>query len=331
MYYQCILWAVLLAGPGVQTYHRPTADEKAILEKYLHAMKTIRQQYNALDCEAVLVESPVRADGTIDQGRQQRRHISFAKDGVSMVLRTKWYDAAGERFENSYRKILGTNATYTFLLSRNAATKQAPYNIIRIGSPGSEKAAFRYYMKCFLDAMHGTYYADAITLLTNPSLEIGALESFRAADGTRCLRINYRHAPLEGSNLYTSGWITVSPDEGWSTKEFYCQGADPTTWLHGRVAYRASSDRSGPLPTSIAVESNAATRTLTVADIKVGKHIGADAFSLSGYGLPESVAVQPTAWPVAVGWLATGVLSLAGWIVLKARYRVNARDAIAAP
>lgn len=282
-------------------YHEPTPHERGILAEYVAAAHRLDRRFLHISGAGLLAG--------LEPGKkrpQMTRRVEFSRRSRSDVLViSKWFDPEGVKPLGEER-VVGSNSQYAFFLRRNPEGSAVQYQVVALGADDDHKASGGAMRFCFdfVDAVRGTLCGNSSDVFSRPGLTVRSIDRIDY-EGMPCLKIEYRHAPSDDTCMYPTGWIIVSPQEGWITKEHFGRRADDGPPIHGKILYESASGEF-PTPSEVFITNSSGRMNFRFDSVRFEPY-PESRFRLSSYGLPEGLAkARPPRSTGTVGWLVLG-------------------------
>lgn len=298
----CLTFVITLSESPNSGYREPTPDEGKILAEYVEAAQRLDRRFQVVSGSGTFVSHEIGEKPLV------LRRIEFSRRSkFHMIMLSKWFEPENMTPMNEER-VIGSNPNYAFFLGRNPEGSEIEYHVKSLGADdgGLASASFQRFCFDYVDAVRGTFCGNSSDVFSRPGLMVRSIDRIDC-EGRPCLKIEYRHAPSDDTRVYPTGWIIVSPQEGWVTKEYFCRHAAETgVPIRGRVLYEAASDDDIPTPSEAIVTYGDQQKHFRFESIRFEPY-PESRFHLSSYGLPEDLASprHPRS-SSSLAWLALG-------------------------
>lgn len=237
--------------------------------------------------------------------------FTFAVDGPSK----RWTSGAADAYCNVYC----IAPALSFYVRREGSS--APYTIRKLGEPDQISGSVRSILERHLFSPFALRSVSLSRMFADPSFKVTGVAA-EEHGGKACIRIRYKYT--NDDIKLGSGWVAVSPGEGWVIRAFEC-GFDndpPGFSLSGLVEYGEMRDGVPIIRRSETVRRG---KTFTEREayefdeVKPGTP-PAEVFTLAHYGLPDiGTRARDPSVSNAPFWLFGAALCLLG-IAFLARY-----------
>lgn len=242
----------------------------------------------------------IRGEGSYvedwNSGYTERGRFVFAVDGDSRKVSYGVKDVG--------KNIYSTSPEASFYIRRESA--EDPYVVNKFGGPEEVAGPLKGKLNLFISAPYSICNVPLSEIMADPSFEIAEVSGIEF-EGEDCLKIEYDYHNEEDS--LASGWVIVSPDEGWAIRAFESRRPlknRPQARYFGVVEY---GDVEGGVPVLHRVQITSSNPPEEVIELSyvfdgiVPGPVPDEEFTLASYGLPDLSTPRGDSANRTVYWL----------------------------
>lgn len=324
--------AILVMGATVVFSHGVFSQDDELKARFFAeapgAWDRLELAYASVEGEATVTEEGTgAAAGKVSTVKRHER-FAYGKDRALI-------ESAGD---DGKSRVICVNDKYSFLIKR--ATKSGPFHIEYAG--GEKQPAVEHvnaYIKIYTDLPFTSFPVKYRDMITDKSFRLRRITR-STIEGEEQVKVEFSYVFTGGEKpKAVSGKLNFAPAFDWALRESDMVVEGVTH--HAEVDYvrtaggvprptRVTSRSTGPDQTGRFGEKGASAGKLQtyLFDRWDFREVPARDFTLTAYGLPETIVTPPsgsTSW-TGFALIGTGLLLVAGVLVHKTRFGRNRKD-----